>query len=119
MDAVKFIVEKARMCGKQGECDECKLNGSAYCNTMPQHPIDREGAQEAVDIVEQWSKEHPSKTRQSVFLEQYPNCMIDSDGVVGICPRNVNNKCICNFERFYDCHGCPACRREFWMQEVE
>ena len=106
MDAVKFLQERNRM----------YESGAATPGIGLEDDYDPVSA---VKVVEQWAAAHPLKTRQSVFLEQYPNCMIDSDGVVGICPRNVNNKCICNFERFYDCHGCPACRREFWMQEVE
>lgn len=116
MDAVKFIEEATRMCNANiSNCAEC-CKGRAC-------PINLPGAnytpEERAKLVEEWAAAHPRKTRQSVFLEQWPNCMIDNDGVVGICPRDVNNKCICNLERFYDCHGCPACRREFWMQEVE
>lgn len=74
----------------------------------------------AIAIVEQWSKEHPHKTRQSVFLEQYPEARIGDDGVLQINPcsisashRNARGNCV-NMRR--ECHDC---RREFWMQEVE
>ena len=70
----------------------------------------------AVKSVEEWSAAHPRKTRQSVFLEQWPNCMMDDDDVVGMCPRNVDKMYECNGLIFA---GCAACRREFWMQEVE
>ena len=70
----------------------------------------------AVKSVEEWSAAHPCKTRQSVFLEQWPNCMMDDDDVVGMCPRNVDKMYECNGLLFA---GCAACRREFWMQEVE
>lgn len=56
------------------------------------------------------------KTRQSVFLEQWPNCIVDHDGIVGMCPRSVDKNYICDLDRFA---GCRDCRREFWMQEVE
>lgn len=70
-----------------------------------------------VSKVEQWAKEHPVKTRQSVFLEQFPNapiytnthnvaldpCLVDT-ALRGHCPTG---------------RGCDICRREFWMQEVE
>lgn len=59
---------------------------------------------------------HPRKTRQSVFLEQWPNCMMGNDDVVRMCPRNVDKNYICDLNRSA---GCPDCRREFWMQEVE
>lgn len=106
MDAVKFLEERKRMF-KSGKA-------------VPNLGVDvTYNSEKVVKIVEVWSAAHPRKTRQSVFLEQWPNCMIDNDGVVGICPRNVNNKCICDLERFYDCRVCQVCRREFWSQEVE
>lgn len=97
MDAVKFIEERNRMCGTMSEV----------------WGVD---AAQIVKNTEEWSAAHPRKTRQSVFLEQWPNCMLDSNGAVGICPRNVEKNCSCKL----DCAGaCPDCRREFWMQEVE
>lgn len=71
----------------------------------------------AVKAVEEWSAAHPRKTRQSVFLEQFPNapiytnthnvaldpCLVDTT-LRGHCPTG---------------RGCDVCRREFWMQEVE
>lgn len=106
MDAVKFLQERNRM----------YESGAATPSIGLEDDYDLVSA---VKVVEQWAAAHPLKTRQSVFLEQWPNCMIDNDGVVGICPRNVDNKCICDLERFYDCCGCHDCRREFWMQEVK
>lgn len=118
MDAVKFIMEQARMCGKPGECEGCKLHESVYCTKLPQEPINKEDAQTTVDIVERWSKEHPRKTRQDGFLTHYPNAVLDKDGLLRICPFLVSGdvpekyRCICLTD-------CNACRREFWMQEVE
>lgn len=80
MDAVKFIEEHRRM---------YKVTGKHLPTLAGGIP-----AEDVVKEVEEWSAAHPRKTRQSVFLEQWPNCMIDSNGVVGICPRNVDNKCI-------------------------
>lgn len=113
MDALEFLKERKRMCNCYKDCCDCPLE-AAICtgsSTMPDEDYKR-----IVAAVEQWSKEHPRKTRQSVFLEQWPNCMIDNNGVVGICPRNVDNKCICDLGRS---DMCPGCRREFWGQEAE
>lgn len=110
MEALEFLKERKRMCKSYPRCDGCPLR-EPNCNLTTDEDYTR-----AIITVEQWSKEHPRKTRQSVFLEQWPNCMMDSNGAVGICPRNV--------EKNYGCKlncagGCPDCRREFWMQEVE
>lgn len=73
-----------------------------------------------VDLVEEWSKEHPVKTRQSVLLEQFPNVKLDENGIIDILPCLLDTK----QHQFNgdDCHtfmSCSKCRKEFWMQEVE
>ena len=117
MDALEFLKERKRLCASYKSCEgcpfddsKCRINALLYDDEY-----DR-----SVAIVEQWSKEHPRKTRQSVFLEQYPEAEIDSNGVVGVCPipisaahRDSNGGCR-NPEKM-----CRDCRREFWMQEVE
>lgn len=116
MDAVRFIEERNRMCKAYCGCSKCPAHSNGACKFSITLGCE---ADKQVEIVKEWAAAHLRKTRQDVFLEQYPNCMIDNDGVVGICPRNVNNKCICNLEHSYDFHGCSVCRRKFWMQEVE
>lgn len=90
----------------------------AVTGENPKHSMFNMGtpAEEVVREVEEWSAAHPRKTRQSVFLEQWPNCMMGNDDVVRMCPRNVDKNYICDLNRSA---GCPDCRREFWMQEVE
>ncbi len=68
--------------------------------------------------VEQRSKEHSRKTRQSMFLEQWPEAEIDESGCLMLCPTIVSAD---QRNRHGDCITlkCTDCRREFWMQEVE
>lgn len=101
MDAVKFIEERNRMCGTMSEV----------------WGVD---AAQIVKTTEEWSAAHPRKTRQSVFLEQYPQASIGGDGVLQVCPfpisashRNALGGCV-NIHR-----QCSDCRKEFWGQEVE
>jgi hypothetical protein len=113
MDALEFLRQKTRMCNSYNSCVGCPLQ-EEKCRTN--NLTTDEECKRIISAIEQWSKEHPRKTRQSVFLEQWPNCMLDSNGAVGICPRNVEKNCSCKL----NCAGeCPDCRREFWMQEVE
>lgn len=120
MDAVKFLQERARMCNSfQPDCEGCRVDEekpvmSECYRWMFENP------ERAVKIVEEWSAAHPRNTRQSVFLEQYPEAQIGVNGILDVCPapifhshrlegggcRNVHKKCV-------------DCRREFWMQEVE
>lgn len=114
MDALKFIEERNRMCklfspGCEGcRIDEAKPVMSECVLWMIENP------EKAVQIVEQWSQEHPRKTRQDVFMAHYPDAALD-DGVLRVCPRNVYKSAELN------CNNttCYFCKRVFWMQEVK
>ena len=117
MDALEFLREHKRMCNRYEGCCDCPLEVSICpgSSTMPD-----EDYKKLITVVEHWSKEHPRKTRQSVFLEQYPEAIVGDDGVLRVCPspifpsdRSVYNGCA------RPNSTCSDCRREFWMQEVE
>ena len=110
MDAVKFIQERNRMCKSLNRCsDGC--------------PCEAE-AEKQVEIVKEWAAAHPRKTRQSVFLEQYPEAKIDkTTNVLTICPAKLtkeyrDDRGACRAYSIETC-VCEVCRREFWMQDVE
>ena len=105
MDAVKFLEERKRMYESGAATPSIRLGD----NYTPER---------AVKIVEEWSAAHPRKTRQSVFLEQWPDADKDKDGVCNICPKYVNRSVSCARDRTVF-KRCEDCRREFWMQEVE
>lgn len=108
MDAVEYIKAVNQML-KSGTID-CAIQ--KYISAQKKN--DYEGM---VEAAEQWAAEHPVKTRQSVFLEQFPNapiytnthnvaldpCLVDTT-LRGHCPTG---------------RGCDICRREFWLAEVE
>ena len=117
MDALEFLKERRRMCDSHRWCKGCPLE-DGKCVVSDVAPD--EDYKRIIAAVERWSKEHPRKTRQSVFLEQYPEAKIDVNGVVGLCPmfisaahRDSDGECNCPEKM------CRDCRREFWMQEVE
>lgn len=101
MDAVKFIEERNRMCGTMSEV----------------WGVD---AAKVVKNTEEWAAAHPRKTRQDVFLEQYPEAKLDGGDCLELCP------CVISAAR-RDEYGrcavvdtkCFVCRRKFWGQEVE
>lgn len=119
MDALEFIKEAKRMCESYEECEACPANADGFndCRIDNMYDID---AENAVNIVEKWAKEHPKKTRQSVFLEQWPEANIDCCGVLTICPSPISTS---HRNAYGGCANigvkCPDCRRKFWMQEVE
>ena len=116
MDALEFFMERRRMCNSYSDCEGCPLEG-AEC--VVRDMTSEDNCERIVTAVEQWSKEHPRKTRQSVFLEQYPNARIDSQAVIYVCPADAYGDKVCpkNEENFN--MRCYDCRHEFWGQEVE
>lgn len=89
MDAKEFFREQTRMLNAHGRisdsctgllCTNCPLGTDGYnkCNT-----------EEAVDIVEAWSKEHPKKTYLDVLLEAFPNTTLNLEGTPYFCPYNL------------------------------
>ena len=121
MDAVEFIVTRDRMCKSfNGCCNGCEVKkrmgaGNVCFHYMAQHP------QEVVEIVERWAKDHPRKTRQSELLKMFPNALIFKE-ILAI------NPCAIDSSRFgiEECHayddnnaGCFACRKKYWLEEVE
>ena len=119
MDAVKFTEERNRMCKSFGDdCAACPANDIIYrCKFSI--TVGDEAAKQ-VELLEEWSAAHLRKTRQSVFLEQWPEAELDTNGAVAICPtilscdyRSANKRCK------HPGTACSDCRREFWMQEVE
>lgn len=118
MDAVKFIEERTRMCESFGDrCTGCPASNGG-CAVGQESTLD---AMAQVALVEEWSAAHPRKTRQSVFLEHWPETELTKDGAISICPiavsaayRNKTGGCASPTRP-----QCAVCKREFWMQEVE
>ncbi len=100
MDAVKFIEERNRMCGTMSEV----------------WGVD---AAQIVKNTEEWSAAHPRKTRQSVFLDNYPCARIDSQSVLYACPADAYGNNVCPKNKNDAPIICYDCRREFWTQEAE
>ena len=117
MDAVKFIKERDRMCRfyhHAGDCYQCPAK-DCECSAL-EGMVDDDNI---VTIVEEWSAAHPRKTRQDVFLGNYPCARIDSQSVLYACPADVYGDNVCPKKKDAAPITCYECRREFWPQEVE
>lgn len=78
MDAVKFIKEYGRMCGAHEDCISCPLNN--VDDMFKPCAVDiAKNPSRAIEIVGQWSKEHPVKTYLSVLLEKFPNAILEEE----------------------------------------
>ena len=119
MDAVIYIRDMQRMCKSRISCNGCELkpgNGKSCMEGMD--------PQKCISVVEQWASEHSIKTRQSVFLEQYPETKILEDGAIVICPLAVSAAYREKKEKDGSCASlrfgaCDECRKAFWLAEVE
>lgn len=116
MDALEFLRGWKRMCNSYKDCDGCPL---AESNCVINHVTSDEDCERIVATVEQWSAEHPRKTRQSVFLGNYPCARIDRQSVLYACPADVYGDNVCPKKKDAAPITCYECRREFWPQEVE
>ena len=115
MDAVEFLNEGTRMCNSYEACVGCPMYPTDDCCMVKMN------LKQMINIVEQWSKEHSVKTRQSEFLKQWPDAEIGDDGYPSVAPcqlykdmeeKDENGVCCKNC-------GCGICRRDFWLKEIE
>ena len=116
MDAIEFLRARRKLCDDNVCGESCPL---FYCcdDALEDDRIWQ------VLAVEQWSKEHPVKTRQSEFLKMFPNARIESDGMPSICPIVVDKRCHNKDDDALFClvrdeEECRKCRRDFWLAEI-
>lgn len=116
MDAVEFLKDFKRMC-RDNSCSKCPLWLDKHRTCMmnaKSHVSDKLSSKGVIDIVEQWSKEHFVKTRQSEFLKAYPKTLLDDCGIIKFCPTYLEKDFNCKAEE-----NCGWCRNNYWNQEVE
>ena len=110
MDTVEYVKQRERMCDYYG----CPARDYERCSSL-------DGIFKLVPIVEQWSKEHPLKTKQSEFLKQWPDTEISDDGLPSIAPCQLDIELI-HGKAQKDCEDrgvCDKCRHDFWLKEIE
>lgn len=100
MDAKTFLTEFNRMCQNYKSCNDCMIapsnngTGESCWFYSILHP------ESAVSAVEQWSSEHPEKTRLQDFLEKYPKAHLCKNGfppfrpaALGYCGESICSNC--------------------------
>lgn len=109
MDAVKFLKEKERMCNYYNrKCENgCPIDGDFPCDFMIlMNPND------IVNRVEQWSKEHPRKTRLQDFLEKFPKAKFNELGCPNVCCADLGYREKCSYNEYEICKDC-------WNKPIE
>lgn len=106
MDAVKFIKEKVRMCNIQDMCSDCPIGSIKGGHHVSCLGWIYDYPEQAVELVEKWSAEHPRKTMMQDFFEKFPNApRSDTDGTPqNVCPYD------CGYTKDENCAGnCRKC----------
>ena len=99
MDAVKYFEEKRRMLDSLGrtdrvcfgvECSNCPLHSQNNGRGLNCGELEVIYPEQAIEIIEKWSQEHPRKTMLQDFLEKYPKAKLFNDGTpYRICPEDL------------------------------
>lgn len=117
MDAVEYLKERCRMTQNCNiACLNCPLDRNNNGRDMECSDLESRCPKTAISIVEQWSREHPKKTRQSEFLKHYPDAKIE-DGIIRICPKMMKkdfNLHLCGNNQ----EICRKCRSNYWLAEI-
>ena len=110
MDALKFLEEFDRMCNLyiKNYCKGCPRAESPYCGV---DGMNKEERAKLISEVEQWSKEHPQRTRLQDFMEKYPNAQICESGLPSACCKSLGYCKNCD-DTDNDCEAC-------WNMPVE
>lgn len=100
MDVLKFMKERRRMCDYYSRCFECPRADEPNCNI---EEMSDEELENFVNTVEQWSKEHPQRTRLQDLLEKFPKVEIDKEGLPFFCCARLGYVCTCAKSTCKDC----------------
>lgn len=119
MEAVEFLKEWKRMCASYSAgkrfgiyCTETcpilkmreKLADSCWYTVLS-------NPEKAVEAVNEWSKEHPLKTRMQDFFEKYPKVMKCENGIPTSCCKALGYIGIeesCLYDECEDCWNKPV-----------
>lgn len=107
------IYDYARMCKTyHTNCPDCPMwdEVCTFC-IMDNTQVDK-----ANEIILNWCKEHPVKTRQNKFWEHYSHARATKIGVLDICPKGIDIRVQCMSE---DGLSCSDCKKSYWLAEVE
>lgn len=114
MDAITFFKEKQRMTKECTiECCKCPLSYENNEEGLACSILERYYPEKAVEIIENWSKKHPIKTRQSEFLKLYPKADLE-DGILVIRPCELDS----DMECFEGDQMCYSCKKRYWLEEI-
>lgn len=114
MDAVEYVKNQFRLCRSKDSCFECPLQDKENCCCITDTI---EYVEKAVQIVEEWAKDHPEKTRKSEFQKMFPNANMYSITTT-FCTAHFDKKKACEVSVPSE-EMCEKCRYKYWNEEVD
>jgi hypothetical protein len=119
-----YFNEKQRMTKKRKLCAgiyKCELD----CSDCPLSSLNNDATdrmtcgefemlcpEQAIEVVQRWSDEHPPKTFLTEFLKNYPNAQLRIDGTPrGVCPYHLG---LISRDNCRKDHNCVKC----WNQPI-
>lgn len=93
------------------KCGNCPLSSNNNGEGLPCPAFEMYYSEQAIEVVQRWSDEHPGKTYLTEFLSHYPNAEVNGDGIPsGICPYELG---------VTDNQDCRKTCIECWTQPIE
>lgn len=107
-NTIDFMSEYNRLCESNQECTSCPLFLTLSGNSCVREIIYH--SEEAIEIVQKWSDEHPIETYMENFLKLFPNASISPKGQPRSCrayiygaPKGCDDLC---HEYSSNCYSC-------------
>ena len=118
MDALEYFKTKDRMTSKCCiNCKDCKLSPDNNGKDISCYGFESEYTEQAIKIVEDWSKENPAMTNKDKYLEVMKETFGVKDEEINTCKYYCKDKKIprvfCN--QFDGCNSCDV----FWNTEYK
>lgn len=123
MNANEYLEKSVEICNSVEYCNQCPLQGCGAifpCQVGNKIEPALNSMKNAVEIVEEWTTEHPVKTRQFKtkileLLEMFPKA--SAIAILNICPARFDTTLVC---RCIEGSGfCADCKKEYWLTEEE
>lgn len=114
-----YFAEKQRMTKKRKlyagiykcelDCSDCPLSSlnNDATDKMTCGEFEMLCPEQAIEVVQRWSDEHPPKTFLTEFLKNYPNAQLRIDGTPkGVCPYHLGLISRNNCRKGHNCVKC-------------
>lgn len=111
-----YFSEKKRM-GRQASgvcklrCTDCPMGMRNNGIGVTCSDFESSYPEQAIEIVQKWSDEHPQRTYLTEFLKHYPNALLKDDGTPEICLSSLG------LTNYNGCRNGITCS-ECWNQPI-